>query len=309
MSEQKEYVLFSGSSHGGLAKEIADCLGVKLGKALIETFPDGEIGVSILESVRGRDAFVVQSVARHPNLYLMELLIFVDALKRASARSIAAVLPYFGYARQDRRGMAREPITARLVADLLQAAGVDRVLTMDLHTEQVQGFFDVPVDNLYAISALSEAFAQEVKEQVVVVSPDVGSIKMARLYAESLNADLAVVDKRRVGAAKTEAGELIGSVSGKTALLVDDVCSTGSTLLTAADVVRRGGAKRVFVAVTHGIFAEESALESSEIERIFVSNTVVAKNCDKLQVISVAPLFAKGIESITKASSISSFYR
>lgn len=309
MTKQEEYLLFSGSSHRELAEQVADCLGVTLGKALIETFPDGEIGVRILESVRGRDVVIVQSIARHPNFYLMELLIFIDALKRASARSIIAVIPYFGYSRQDRRGMAREPITARLVADLLQVAGVTRVLTMDLHTEQVQGFFNIPVDNLYARPLLVEGLSLAIGKEMVVVAPDVGSIKLARLYAQSLNVDLAVVDKRRVNAAAVEAGELIGGVKGKAVLLVDDVCSTGSTLLSAAAVVRRCGATRVFAAVTHGLFAEKKVLESQEIEQIFVSNTVPVMPDVRVRVISVAPLFAQAIQSIAGSGSISSFYQ
>jgi ribose-phosphate pyrophosphokinase len=193
-------VLFAGTSHPELAQQIAKLLGVSLGKAHIETFPDGEIGVRILESVRGRDVFVMQSIAGHPNFYLMELLILMDAIKRASARSINVVLPYFGYARQDRRGTLREPITAKLVADLLQQAGASRVVTMDLHTEQIQGFFNIPVDNLYARPALVEAVEKLHLEHLVVVTPDIGSVKLARTYAAALKVDLAIVDKSRVSA-------------------------------------------------------------------------------------------------------------
>jgi ribose-phosphate pyrophosphokinase len=185
MSQTNEYALFAGTSHTELAEQIAGCLGISLGKARIEVFPDGEIGVQVLESVRGRDVFIVQSIARHPNFYLMELLILVDAMKRASARSIITVIPYYGYARQDRRGKEREPITAKLVADLLQRAGVTRVLTMDLHTEQIQGFFDIPVDNLYARPLICEALAKQKMHEAVVVAPDIGSIKLARSYAEA----------------------------------------------------------------------------------------------------------------------------
>lgn len=299
-------MLFAGTSHRALAEQIASCLGIQLGKALIETFPDGEIGVRILESVRGRDVFVVQSIARHPNFYLMELLILIDALKRASARSIVAVLPYFGYARQDRRGMAREPITARLVADLLQTAGVTRVLTMDLHTEQVQGFFNIPVDNLYALPLLVEECSSF--SIGTVVAPDVGSIKLARLYAESLRVDLAIVDKRRVDAGKVEAGALIGDVRGKDVLLVDDLCSTGSTLLKAVQTVKKEGCGKVYVAVTHGLFVKREIVESKDIEKVIVSNTVPVEATEKVKAVSVAPLFALAIESIVGAGSISSHY-
>jgi ribose-phosphate pyrophosphokinase len=210
-------MLFAGTSHPELAKQIAECLGVQLGKVDIETFPDGEIGVQILENVRGRDVFVLQSIARHPNLYLVELLILVDALKRSSARSIIAVIPYFGYSRQDRRGKGREPITAKLVADLLERAGVGRLLTMDLHTEQIQGFFDIPVDNLYARPVLLEAIKKAGLEKGVVVTPDLGSIKLARAYAASLHWDLAIVDKRRVSAEQVEMTTLIGDAGWRKA--------------------------------------------------------------------------------------------
>ena len=273
MSKNNDYALFAGTSHPELAQQIASCLGISLGKALIEMFPDGEIGVQVLESVRGRDVFIVQTMARNPNFYLMELLILVDAFKRASARSIIAVIPYYGYARQDRRGKAREPITAKLVADLLQRAGVTRVLTMDLHTEQIQGFFDIPVDNLYARSILVKTLSKQKMGRCVVVTPDIGSIKMARAYAEALKVDLAIVDKRRVNAKQVEMAALIGDVKGKDVLLVDDMCSTGGTLKTAARVCKQAGAKRIFAAVTHGLFVG-SGLEDSGIEKIVMSNTV-----------------------------------
>lgn len=308
MSHQNNYALFAGTSHPELAQQIAGCLGIMLGKARIETFPDGEIGVRILESVRGRDVFIVQTIARNPNFYLMELLILVDAFKRASARSIIAVIPYYGYARQDRRGIAREPITAKLVADLLQSAGVTRVLTMDLHTEQIQGFFDIPVDNLYARSILVELLSKQELSHSIIVSPDIGSIKMARGYAEALKVDLAIVDKRRVSARQVEMEALIGDVKGKDVLLIDDMYSTGGTLKTAARVCKQAGAKRVFACVTHGLFVG-NGLEDSEIEKIVMSNTVPSPNTvdrKRLEVVSVAPLFAKAIESILGAKSISS---
>lgn len=302
MSFSNSFMLFAGTSHRELAEQIAKNLEVELGKTLIETFPDGEIGISILESVRGKDVFVVQSMAPHPNSYLMELLIFVDALKRSSARSIIAVIPYFGYARQDRRGMGREPITAKLVADLLQRSGVTRILTMDLHTEQIQGFFDIPVDNLYARPVLVEAVRKLQPNQVV--TPDVGSIKLACAFAEKLNIDFAVIDKRRVNANEVESA-LIGDVYQKRVLLVDDMCSTGGTLKKAALVCKKAGASAVFAAVTHGLFIEK--FENSGIEKIIMSNTVPTSNCD-VEVVSVAPLFAEAIRSIVDAKSISSLF-
>ncbi len=308
---QNEYMLFAGTSHPELAQQIASCLKVSLGKVHIEKFPDGEIGVQVLESVRGRDVFIVQSIAHHPNFYLMELLILIDAFKRASARSIIAVIPYFGYARQDRRGILREPITAKLVADLLQRAGVTRVLTMDLHTEQIQGFFDIPVDNLYARSSIVEALPKLKMQDCVVVTPDIGSIKLARGYAEALKVDLAIVDKRRVSSEEVESvSPLIGEVKGKDVLLTDDMCSTGGTLKTAARVCKKAGAKRIFAAVTHGLFVGKG-FEDCGIEKFIMSNTLptpktVGKNM--LEIVSVAPLFSKAIESIVGAKSISSLY-
>jgi ribose-phosphate pyrophosphokinase len=311
MSQNNDYALFAGTSHPELAQQMADCLGISLGKARIEKFPDGEIGAHVLESVRGRDVFIVQSIARHPNFYLMELLILVDAMKRASARSIIAVIPYYGYARQDRRGKEREPITAKLVADLLQRAGVTRVLTMDLHTEQIQGFFDIPVDNLYARPLIVEALSKQKMDEFVVVTPDIGSIKLARSYAEALKVDLAIVDKRRVSAKQVEMTALIGDVEGKNILLVDDMCSTGGTLKTAARVCKQAGARRIWTAVTHGLFVGKGLLEDSGIERIVMSNTVPAPDTidqNSLEIVSVAPLFGKAIQSIVGAKSISSLY-
>ncbi len=302
MSSSNSFMLFAGTSHRELAEQIAKNLEVELGKTLIETFPDGEIGISILESVRGKDVFVVQSMAPHPNSYLMELLIFVDALKRSSARSIIAVIPYFGYARQDRRGMGREPITAKLVADLLQRSGVTRILTMDLHTEQIQGFFDIPVDNLYARPVLVEAVRKLQPNQVV--TPDVGSIKLACAFAEKLNIEFAVIDKRRVNANEVESA-LVGDVYQKRVLLVDDMCSTGGTLKKAALVCKRAGASAVFAAVTHGLFIGN--FENSGIEKMIMSNTVPTPNCS-VEVVSVAPLFAEAIRSIVNAKSISSLF-
>lgn len=309
MHTDAPFMLFSGSSHKRLAQEIAECVGVQLGKVLIETFPDGEIGVQIHENVRGRDVFVLQSVARHPNLYLMELLIIIDALKRASARSIVAVIPYFGYARQDRKDKGRVPITAKLVADLLETAGVTRVLTMDLHAEQIQGFFNIPVDNLYSRPVLVEAVGKLRLQNCVVVTPDIGSIKLARAFSEKMKVDLAIVDKRRINAEQVELNALIGDVDGRDVLLVDDICSTGGTLKSAAWVCKKAGAQKIVAAVTHFV---GSSFEESAIEEMLITNTVPLPSDftnPRVNVVSVAPLFGKAIESIVSALSISSLFK
>lgn len=311
MQNDRSFILFSGTSHPALSKEIADHLEMSLGKVEIKTFPDGEIGVHVLENVRGRGVFVLQSVARHPHLYLMELLILVDALKRASASSITAIIPYYGYARQDRRGMGREPITAKLVASLLQEAGVTHVLTMDLHTEQIQGFFDIPVDNLYARPALVGAVKKLGMQRGIVVTPDLGSIKLARSYATALHWELAIVDKHRINAELVEINVLIGDVRDRDVLLVDDICSTGETLKQASIVCQQAGAKRICAAVTHGLMVGSGFLESA-IEKMLITNTIPLtsdSSCDRLEVVSVASLFSQAIDSIVLAGSISTQYQ
>ncbi len=300
-------MLFAGSSHPELARAVAKELGVPLGQISIESFPDGEIGVQILENVRGRDVFVLQSPARRPNHFLMELLILVDAFKRASARSIVAVVPYYAYARQDRKEKGRVPITAKLVADLLQRAGVTRVLTMDLHTEQIQGFFDVPVDHLYARRLFVKALKGLGLKRPVVVSPDVGSNKMVRKFAEDLKVDLAIVDKRRVNGSVTEANALIGDVKGKEVILVDDICSTGGTLKTAAKVCKAEGAKSVLAVVTHALLINGTEIEG--IDRLLVTDSVPPSHkAQGVQVVSIAPLIAEAIECVVSAKSISSLF-
>lgn len=311
MLNSQSSVLFAGSSHPELAKQIADWLGIQLGNRVIETFPDDEIGIQILENVRGRDVFILQSVAQRPNHYLMELLIMIDALKRASARSITVVLPYFGYARQDRRDKGRVPITAKLVADLLEKAGATRVLTMDLHAEQIEGFFDIPVDHLFARPALLEAVEKLGLGKYVVVAPDLGSIKLARSFAGAVKADLAIVDKRRVSAERVELEALIGKVEGKNVLLVDDIISTGATMRTASLVCKKAGAIRICAAVTHCLLVKGS-FEESAIEKMLVTNTIPLSKKEhkgRIEVVSVAPLFGKAIESIVELKSISSLYK
>jgi ribose-phosphate pyrophosphokinase len=309
MAADRSIALFAGTSHPELAQQIAKKLGIRLGKIRIETFPDEEIGVQILENVRGKDVFVLQTIARHPNPYLMELLIIVDALKRASARSITAVMPYFGYARQDRKDKGRVPITAKLVANMLEKAGVSHVLTMDLHAEQIQGFFDIPVDNLLARPLLIEAAKKEGWSQSVVVAPDIGSLRLARDFARDLKGEYAIVDKRRVNAKRVEAKALVGDVQGQNVILVDDICSTGGTLKIASKVCKANGSKAVRAVVTHGIFVK--AFEESAIEKMFVTNTIPPPKrfSSRIRFVSVAPLFAKAIEAIAGAKSISSLFQ
>ena len=305
MASNSPFMLFSGSSHEELANDVASVMGIELGKVRIDSFPDGEIGVQILENVRGKDVFVLQSPARRPNHYFMELLVMIDALKRASARSIVAVLPYYPYARQDRKEKGRVPITARLVADLLERSGVTRVLTMDLHTDQIQGFFNIPVDNLHARPLLARVLQGLKLENMMIVSPDVGSNRMVRKYAEDLKVDLAIVDKRRVSAEKVEANALIGDVLGKQVVLLDDMCSTGETLETAAKVCKKAGAKTIFAVVTHGLFIGENL--PAGIDRFFTTDSV-SRSRFQIEVISIASYLAEAIDCVVSAKSISSLY-
>lgn len=303
-------LLFSGSSHPTLAKEVADCLGIKLAKLNLGQFPDREISVQILESVRGQDVFVMQTIALDPNNYLIELLIIIDALKRASAKSITAVIPYFGYCRQDRKDKSRQPITAKLVADMLANAGATHILTVDLHSGQVEGFFDIPVDHVHAISLLANAFKQSVSDQFVVVAPDIGSVKLTHAYASCLNADFVIVDKHRRSATEVEVVTVIGDVKGKDVLLADDMCSTGGTLVSAAKACREKGAKRIFAAVTHGLFVGNAAekIEQSPIEALLMSNTIPYSarlaGSTKVRTISIAGLLSQAIHGIASQESI-----
>ncbi|MCI0382023.1 MAG: ribose-phosphate pyrophosphokinase [Chlamydiae bacterium] len=309
-TKQESFILFSGTSHPELAKQIAQTMGIQLGKVKIESFPDKEIGVQILENVRGKDVFVLQSIARRPNHYFMELLIIIDALKRASATTISAVIPYYGYARQDRKDKGRVPITAKLVANLLEKAGIHRLLTMDLHADQIQGFFDIPVDNLLARPIFVEEIKKLNLDDYIVVAPDLGSIKLARAFAGSVKKDLAIVDKRRVTAEYVEPEALIGSVKGKNILLIDDIVSTGNTLKIAALVCKKNGAKKIYAAVTHGLLVSE-AFEKSVIEKMLITNTVPLPEgleMSRLSVVSVAPLFSTAIQSVMSAQSISSLF-
>lgn len=310
--QHSQPLLFAGSSHLPLATEIANQLEIPLGQMHLSCFPDGEIGVQILESVRGRDVFVLQSVALNPNFFLMELLIIIDALKRASARSVAAVIPYFGYCRQDRKDKPRVPITAKLVANLLVTAGVSRILTVDLHASQVQGFFDIPVDHVHGALSLIKGLQEIDLSNCIVVAPDIGSIKIASAFASQLSVDFAVIDKQRLNAISVEDVTLIGDVKGKDVLLADDMCSTGATLVSAAKACQEKGAKRIFGAVTHGVLIDPavSRLEQSPLESVWVTNTIPhterLTGASKLKTVSIAPLLAHAIRCIASDESISS---
>lgn len=307
-------ILFSGTSHRALVNEVAVHLGWKLGNIKLDRFPDGEISVEIMESVRGRDTIVLQTTALDPDHYLMELLVIIDALKRASAKSVMAIIPYFGYCRQDRQDKPRVPITGKLVANLIEKAGATRVLTIDLHAGQLQGFFDIPVDNLHGRQPLAEAFRKQYPDECIVVAPDVGSIKIARAYARNLETDFAIVDKHRVSPKEIGVVRLIGDVKGKNVLLADDMCTTGGTLLSAAKACQEKGAKRIFAIITHGLFVGDSLekIEKSPIEALFISNTIpfsdALKHSTKIKSVSIAPLLAKAIQCVITHESIASLY-
>ena len=246
--------IFSGNANPQLAKEICKFLNIKLGSAFIGKFSEGEVRVRLGENVRGKDVFIIQPTCPPVNDNLMELLVMVDAVRRSSAKRITAVIPYFGYARQDRKDMPRVPITAKLVANILTAAGVNRVLTIDLHASQIQGFFDIPLDHLFAVKVLMEYFQKKKIKNLVVVSPDVGGIKMARAYAKRINASLAIVDKRRVDDKEAEAMNILGEVKGKNAVLVDDMIATAGSLVEAAQALKKAGAKDIYAAATHPVY-------------------------------------------------------
>lgn len=309
MSFKNEFILFSGSSHEPLAKEVSEILQRPLGALERNKFPDGEIGVRVLENVRGRDVFVMQTIAKDPNFYLMEILILCDALKRASVKSITAIIPYFGYCRQDRKSEGREPITARLIANLLETAGIDHLLTMDLHAGQIEGFFNVPVDNLHAQPSLIKEIKQDKRDNLVVIAPDVGSIKIARSFAANLHTAFGVINKKRIDPQHVDTQLLIGNVENKNVLLVDDMCSTGATLKHAVEICKAHGAKHIYAAFTHLIKPLSPELEQL-VDHFYIGNTTpFTSNSSKVTTVSVAQIIAKAIHSVVYADSISSIFK
>jgi len=306
--------IFSGNAHPELARDICKYLKTDLAKAMVTEFSEGEIRVKIDENVRGKDVFVVQPTCSPPNRNLMELLIMIDALKRASASRITAVMPFFGYARQDRKDQPRVPITAKLVANLLTVSGANRVLTMDLHAGQIQGFFDIPVDHLFAINVFIEYISKFKSKDMVLVSPDVGSIKMARSYARKLNAGLAVIDKRRDSPEKTEVMHILGEVEGKDAVIVDDLIATGSSLIEAVEALKKAKCKSVRAAITHGVLsgpAIERLEKCKDLQELVISNSIPltgGRNIAKIKVLSVAELLGEAIKRIHQEESVSCLF-
>ncbi|WP_312650851.1 ribose-phosphate diphosphokinase [Aminipila sp.] len=308
-----DFKIFTGNSHPALAEEIAKIMGKPLGKATVSTFSDGEISVNLWETVRGIDTYIVQPTCGPVNNSLMEVLIMIDAMKRASAGRINAVIPYYGYARQDRKAKARDPITAKLVADLLVAAGADRVVTMDLHAAQIQGYFNIPVDHLVGMPILVKYFQGKNLEDLVIVSPDHGSVTRARNMAQPLNAPIAIVDKRRPEPNKSEIMNIIGDIEGKTAILVDDMIDTAGTITNAANALKDLGAKEVYACATHPILsgpAIERIADSAIKELVLLNTTPIPeeKIIDKIKVLSVAPLFAEAMMRIFTNDSISKLF-
>ena len=317
ISHGKDMKVFSGNSNVNLAKDICKLIGIQLGNAEISHFADGEVSASIYESVRGSDVFLVQSTSRPVNDNLMELLVMTDAMRRASAGRITAVIPYFGYARQDRKTKARDPISAKLVANMIVAAGADRVLTMDLHAAQIQGFFDIPMDNLYGNPVFVDYYAKkfgEKCEEMVVVSPDVGSVSRARAFAQKLHMNLAIVDKRRQKANQCEVMNVIGDVEGKDCILFDDMVDTAGSLCNAAKaIVEVGGAKNVYACASHAVLSGPAIerINNSVITELAFLDTIAAIDpslSSKIKYLTVAPMFAEAIERIYQEISVSKLW-
>jgi ribose-phosphate pyrophosphokinase len=306
--------IFSGNANPALAAEICACLGCPLGKASVKNFSDGEIYLQIQENVRGADVFVVQPTCTPVDRNLMELFLMIDALKRASADRITAVLPYYGYARQDRKDKPRVPISARLVASLLERAGADRILALDLHAAQIQGFFDVPVDHLFAAPVLVDYFRKLADQDLTVVSPDAGGVERARAFAKRLNAPLAIIDKRREDINVAEVMHIIGDVDGRTCLMVDDLIDTAGTIVNGADALLKNGATRVFATATHAVLSGPAVqrLEDSVIEEVVFTNSIPlnreAQKSRKIKTLSVASLLASAIQSIHEETSVSKLF-
>ena len=306
--------IFSGSSNPALASNVCKYLEIPLGGAKIERFPDGEKAVRVEDDVRGRDCFVVQSTCEPVDEHLVELLIFLDCLRRASASRITAVIPYFGYARQDRKDEGRVPITAKLVANMITTAGADRVLAIDLHAHQLQGFFDIPVDHLAGELVLGKYFRDMKINNLTVVSPDVGNMKMASKYAAHLGGDLAIVHKRRLSGSNVEAQEIIGEVSGRNILMCDDIISTAGTICSAAALIKERGAEKLYVGATHGIFAAQALdrLAQAPIDQVVVTDTIpqnkTSKKISNIKVLSVAAMLGEAIKRIHRNESVSNLF-
>lgn len=306
----KKVKLFTGTASPALAYEISEHLGIPMGRAVVGRFRDGEIDLRIDETVRGCEVFVIQPTCNPADSNLMELLVIIDAMRRASAKHIAAVMPYYGYARQDRKSKPRDPICAKLVANLLTAAGADRVLTMDLHAGQIQGFFDIPVDNLRGIPILAKYFREKNLDNVVVVSPDVGGVSRARQMSEQLEAQLAIIDKRRPAPNVSEVMHVIGDVRDATCIVIDDIIDTGGTIVNGAEALMKAGAHEVYACCSHPVFSHPAneRLENSSLTEVVVTNTIPLepeKRTPKMKVLSVAPLFAEAIRRIVDEVSVS----
>ena len=306
--------IFTGNANPALAEEICTHLNVPLGRCSVKQFSDGEVYLQVKENVRGADVFVLQPSCQPSDRHLMELLLLIDALKRASARRITAVIPYYGYARQDRKDKPRVPISAKLIADLLTTAGANRALTMDLHAPQIQGFFNIPVDHLFATPVLVEYFEALQLEDVTVIAPDAGGVERSRFFAKKLNAPLAIIDKRREEVNVAEVMHVIGDVEGRTVLIVDDIIDTGGTLVKNAEALLERGAKRVFASASHAVLSGNSVerLCSSPIEQVVVTNSIPLKpeaaNCGRIKVLSIAGLMARAIQSIHEETSVSRLF-
>lgn len=308
-----DYKVFTGNSHPELAEEITSIMGKPLGKATVTKFSDGEISVNLWESVRGIDVYIVQPTCSPVNDNLMELLIMIDAMKRASAGRINAVIPYYGYARQDRKAKARDPITAKLVADLIVAAGADRVVSMDLHANQIQGYFDIPVDHLVGMPILARHFKEKNLDNLVIVSPDHGSVTRARNMAEILDCPIAIVDKRRPEPNKSEIMNIIGNIEGKNCIIIDDMIDTAGTITNAANAIKELGATAVYACATHPVLSGPAIerIEKSSIEELVLLNTLPLaeeKRIEKMTFLSVAPLFAEAMTRVFTNGSISKLF-
>ena len=309
-----ELKLFSGSAHPELAKEIAQHLGLPMGQCRLRRFPDSEVSFQIDENIRGTDVFVIQPTSSPVDEHIMELLIMIDAFRRSSAARITAVIPYYGYARQDRKDKPRVPISAKLVANILSASGVDRVLTMDLHKAQIQGFFDIPVDHLFAAPVILDYLQRQDFPKLTIVAPDAGGAERARAYAKRLGGELAVVDKRRSDDGTTEVMNVVGDVEDRTCVIQDDIIDTAGTIAKAAVALKANGAGRVFACAVHGVLSGPAIerIVKAPIEKLIVTNTIPSNGerakCEKIQVLSVAKLLGQAIKSIHEESSVSSLF-